>query len=427
MIRTERALTRLPRIAEAWDVGILQAEQVRLLSRVATPATDQDLAFRASGLSVRRLGEEVTRWEERQKGESEDGWEGQPAADEQKEDGPNHRISFLAPVTFALEWRLALELSAAVSGENLAEWALVENLCAECRSGLPLALDHGGDVLPEDSASDAIDPALGHPGDALLKDSVDNELAPAPVGAAERDGLCESRSERVDAWVDPEEDDERTDPDRASNLGSRRAPRSLEQFLEESPPEDPWELHQRIGALAEMRRRIDAGLSKRLFDFWTIGGTLHAGFRSLRQYASEVLGMSERRARYALSIERKLLGYPAVRRAYRRGELSWLQCSLLLRIVRGERSECAWIAFARQVTVLRLEEAVESEKLRLLALAAAADEEHDKQVTSMPPAVIVALGVPGDVAGVCGRLERSTPSMRAGRLDVRSSLAAPDE
>src|SRR5207245_349926 len=106
-----------------------------------------------------------------------------------------------------------------------------------------------------------------------------------------------------------DEDDDRRDPDRASNLGHERAPRSLEQFLQADAPEDPWELHERIGALAEIRRRIDARLSRRLFEFWTIGGTLQAGFRSLRQYAREVLGMGERRARYLFEVERKLLAF----------------------------------------------------------------------------------------------------------------------
>src|SRR5256712_3506587 len=69
--------------------------------------------------------------------------------------------------------------------------------------------------------------------------------------------------------------------------------------------------------------------------------------------------MGERRARYLVSLERKLLGAGQVREEYRRGRLSWLQSLLILKVAQGERSEAAWVDYARKVSVLRLRRAVE--------------------------------------------------------------------
>src|SRR2546428_7746231 len=64
--------------------------------------------------------------------------------------------------------------------------------------------------------------------------------------------------------------------------------------------------------------------------------------------------MGERRARYLVSLERKLLGAGQVREEYRRGRLSWLQSLLILKVAQGERSEAGWGDYAQKVSVLRL-------------------------------------------------------------------------
>ena len=113
-----------------------------------------------------------------------------------------------------------------------------------------------------------------------------------------------------------------------------------------------------------MRTRVEALLSRRLYEFVYRDEPWRAGYKTMAGYARQVLGVSERRARYLMSLERRLFSAPAVREGYRRGELSWLQSLLLLRVARGDASERAWVEYAKQVPVLRLREAVEDGQLR---------------------------------------------------------------
>jgi len=67
--------------------------------------------------------------------------------------------------------------------------------------------------------------------------------------------------------------------------------------------------------------------------------------------------MSPRRARYLVSLDRRLDRIPLVADAYRRGLVSWCQARLLVRVARpGTQSR--WIRYARRVTVRRLEDAI---------------------------------------------------------------------
>src|SRR5206468_1390666 len=127
-----------------------------------------------------------------------------------------------------------------------------------------------------------------------------------------------------------------------------------DSFLSRQPPTEPWALHERIVRLAALRSRLDSLLSRRLFGFVLDGGPWQAGYRGLAGYAREVLGVGERRARYLVSLERKLQGATMLREEYRRGRLSWLQCWMVMGVARGEASEAAWVDYARRVTLLRL-------------------------------------------------------------------------
>src|SRR5438093_10010005 len=177
MIRTEESLGKLPLIGFFWEAGMLQAEQVRLLCRVATPFTEQEWLARAKGLSVRELSTMIKRREEtaRESQEGQDiglsvpesagsstaggGEEGErkdtaggnnlsatadhgrsedESTHEAGESEPTERVSFAAPVRLAVRWRQTLRFCAAVSGADLPDWALVENICAEFLSGCPL-------------------------------------------------------------------------------------------------------------------------------------------------------------------------------------------------------------------------------------------------------------------------------------------------
>jgi hypothetical protein len=85
-------------------------------------------------------------------------------------------------------------------------------------------------------------------------------------------------------------------------------------------------------------------------------------WQPLARYAEEQLGMSARRARALLRLERAGDACPELRTAYRDGRLSWVkaQClvPLLLLDIPGEWRPI-WVAWAERVTVRRLEQDVE--------------------------------------------------------------------
>ena len=389
MIRTEESLGKLPLIGFFWEAGMLQAEQVRLLCRVATPFTEQEWLTRAKGLSVRELSAVIKRQMETAResqevrdfglpvahqgpcwatggelgrdGQSDDTSDGESGGqhnggsdgqsndtrnghtDDESNDKsngeagefePTERVSFAAPVPLAVRWRQTLRFSAAVSGADLPDWALVENICAEFLSGCP---------LPEKEPSEGWQ-ASEQGGLAAGEDE----------GRQRRFGR-----ERLVDFSDDGLPPEAADPQPEANLRSPWIPDSLEASLKRQPPSDPWALHERIVQLASLRSRLESQISQRLFRFVLDGGPQQAGYRGLPGYAREVLGMGERRARYLVSLERKLLGAGRVREEYRRGRLSWLQSLLILKVVQGERSEAGWVDYAQKVSVLRLRRAVE--------------------------------------------------------------------
>lgn len=81
-------------------------------------------------------------------------------------------------------------------------------------------------------------------------------------------------------------------------------------------------------------------------------------FRSGARYVRERLGLSERKARALVALERQSWNAPALGEAYRAGTLSWLR-ALNLVPVTSERTAAAWVERAQEVTIRRLSDEVE--------------------------------------------------------------------
>jgi hypothetical protein len=91
-------------------------------------------------------------------------------------------------------------------------------------------------------------------------------------------------------------------------------------------------------------------------------GRLHraAGFASMDEYARERLGISPRKARALLRLERAGQRARLLREAYRDGRLSWVQAHALVPVlVIAAAHQRAWIDWAGGVTARRLQEDVE--------------------------------------------------------------------
>ena len=82
------------------------------------------------------------------------------------------------------------------------------------------------------------------------------------------------------------------------------------------------------------------------------------GFPTAAAYVQERLGISPRKARALVALDRKSNEIPALAGAYREGKVSWLRALAIMPVI-GERTAAAWIERARSVTVRRLVDEVE--------------------------------------------------------------------
>ena len=140
-----------------------------------------------------------------------------------------------------------------------------------------------------------------------------------------------------------------------------RDPPLLAPLLEGLDTADAFELDAQLRRAVRLAQRLDAELAPLLRQ---VRPTSTSGARAAarsRRFAREPLGMSPRKARALLRLERARRPLPALRTAYRAGALSWLQAQalapLLLGDGRGSWRE-AWVAFAGRVSLRRLDEVV---------------------------------------------------------------------
>jgi hypothetical protein len=121
---------------------------------------------------------------------------------------------------------------------------------------------------------------------------------------------------------------------------------------------DAFELDRRMREALRAMRAVDwqvGRLLRMLADYRLLG---YLGFASPTAYARERLGLSNRKVRALIAVERKGWGAPALGRAYRAGELSWVRALAILPVA-NEHDAPAWVERAPRVTVRRLLREVE--------------------------------------------------------------------
>jgi hypothetical protein len=121
---------------------------------------------------------------------------------------------------------------------------------------------------------------------------------------------------------------------------------------------DPFTLDRRMQSAVRAMQQIDwqTGRLLRIFFDRRLHGAF--GYRSAAQYVRERLGLSPRKARALVALERKTWQAPALDAAYRSGTLSSVRALTLLPVVH-ESTAAAWVARATAVTVRRLADEVE--------------------------------------------------------------------
>ncbi len=128
--------------------------------------------------------------------------------------------------------------------------------------------------------------------------------------------------------------------------------------IEEELPHDPFDVDASMRVLVEARHGLDLDLARLLRNFQWLSLARHLGFAGFEPYVEERLGISVRRARFLLQLDRRLIHYPEVARAVREGRIGTVAALLVCRVALEGRTERAWIDRARRRTTARLREEV---------------------------------------------------------------------
>ena len=343
IVRLERALRDLPAVAAAFDSGVLPPSKVRIVASVATAETQSDWLARAQRMTVREL-EAAARAARASNGPAEPDAVPLPGSEQdtgaaavESEDEPGVLISFAAPGRAFALWHWAIEFVRRVAGRQEPAWRCAEYLAAEFLSGCPDSEAHEAEatdqtgVLSEGDDSSPVTVVMSTPSRGAITD----EAVWADAVAAVRDALRPlGAAADVEAILSAQ-------PPAASGAGEP----------------DPWDLDARLRGFVRLRQSLAWRQGRLLAAVASSDLYRELGYDTLGDWCRSVLGMSPRRARYLVSLDRRLDRIPLVADAYRRGLVSWCQARLLVRAARVG-TESRWIRFARRVTVRHLEDVV---------------------------------------------------------------------
>jgi hypothetical protein len=333
------ALARLPRVESALLAGELSWSKARLLCRVARGEDEAAWVAFAQRVRVRAL-ERAVRSVDRGACEvvalpiSED------AGDDEE---PREGVVIACSPAVRGKWWRARSLAQRVVGERLAPWACMEAVMAEVLSALPL------DAEEEDSQQS---PPANPPANVCADD-------------APRAGTCRQDAAQRDRPFDSTATVCAEDGVGDASSERRALPpflRALVADLDEPCVVDAFALDERLRRAVALEQRVWAEVGEWLAVVATSRLHVLHGFASLDAYAHERLGISPRKARSLLRLERAAARCPDLQRAYRDGRISWVRAQAMLPIVLrpgGALLAAKWVTHAERVSVRRLEDDVE--------------------------------------------------------------------
>jgi hypothetical protein len=370
--RVTAALAMLPSIAAAFEDGALSWTQVRLLAPAAEPTTERAWIALAAGRTVRAL-EALVRTAvatARDGGttaaittaSATDGAEALESAaaavppsvspvvlpsarraanialdecaeDEDVVDGePEVTFRLRCPRWVGALWRETVELARRMAGEPLAVWRAAEAIAAEGLSAAP----HEQSAAASPNEAHAEGAALA----GIETDTASDKPPVVDLNEA-RDGFASRSGLGPLDW---------------SNI-VEALPADVESLACDVGSCDAHTLDARLRTVAHAMQRVDWQMGRLLRLF--LDSRLYAvlGFPTAERYVRERLGISARKVRLLVAVERKTWGAPALMAAYREGRLSCLR-ALTIAPVLSERTDEAWVARASEVTLRRLADEV---------------------------------------------------------------------
>jgi hypothetical protein len=312
------AMEGLPKISAAFEHGEISWAQVRLLVTMATRETEDQWLSLARGRTVRALessckqaGEPPARRAEAETDEGEDdSVEGEPRVP--------FRVS--CPRRVSTSWRRALELARRMTGEELPIWQAAEAIAAEALS----AVESGS--LGELTDRDLADPRQEGGGSARRPET----------------HCASDTGETYDPF-----------PDIDWSVVEESIPEPVESLGRELHGADAFALDERMRRVVPSMQRIDWQIGRLLRLFLDMRLHKMMGFASASRYVRERLGMSTRKGRALVHLERHGAKFPQLASAYRSGEISWVRALAVLPVI-GEQRASDWIERAKSVTVRRL-------------------------------------------------------------------------
>jgi len=374
LLALARRLADLPRLAAAFEAGVVSLSQVRVLLRVATTSNEAEWIERAGATTVRRLeiavraaaseardggggsaapagpaGSSPTGTSPAGRGDGAPGDDAASSNDDTIDDDAlaGEFIAFDAPAAMRARWEQALEIARRSAGAGDPAWRSVEFIVADYLSGTPSLATL---LAPMSDTARADDPgAAGASATSVAGGPPCLDREPAQGEAL--DGAGVELFEEVLAGMAAEATS--CDPTVPADGPMVVLPDSVQ----ESPTDTAVDLDARLSELVRLRQNISWNLGRLLRLFADRRLYRELGFMSFARFCRERLGLGGRRAWMLISLERRLVMLPGIAQAYRSGALSWVKASALARVA-DETSEQRWLTLAAAVTVRRLLEEV---------------------------------------------------------------------
>jgi hypothetical protein len=347
--RVGARLGELPALEGALVSGQLPWSKVRLLARFVTTEDAGAWVAYATRVGVRQLEGELRAAD---RGSLEAGSLGRDEERSQAPSGgasssePTRWVRLRVPAPLSFKWQRVRKYAAKVEGQSLSAGDALERVTAEVLSALPVEL-----VMEDGNAPGVVDTHCA---------GVPTEVEGLPAN------VCASHSAES--------------ADECLLAAAAELPAFLLPLLANLDAADPFELDARLRRAVRLEQRLDSQLAPLLREVTSAEYEWKERYASLEVFARECLGMSPRKARALLRVERVGEVCPELRGAYRDGALSWVQAQiltpLLLSDAEGDWRE-AWVAFAATVTVRRLTVTVERARLWRKANPAAFEVHRD--------------------------------------------------
>lgn len=344
LAHVDAALARLPAVEAAFLNGALSWSKARLLCRVAEPGDEATWVAFARRVPVRALEREVRTVD---RGALE---YGALAGDE---DGarayPRETIDVRCSGAVNGKWWRAQQLARQVAGERLTRWECMEAVVGEVLSAAP------GIAAGAESGAGGEARAPVPSGEARGTADVCADQGPLAHGdsAAVAADVCAGQSPATGSEAKPTP---------AAEPEAAALPVFLLPLVAGLEHADAFALDARLRRVVALEQRSWAEAGALLARASAERLHVAAGFTSFEGWARECLGVSPRKTRALLRLERAGDVCPALRAAYRDGRLSWVQAHALVPLVVADETvpwREGWITHAQRVSVRRLEEDVD--------------------------------------------------------------------